>query len=178
MATMGRSIAIRRFLAFGVDWLVIALWAGLLFAAVMIIFSGQPPRPSGPWHSQIIGFTVMTIPVVLYFTFSESSRAQATLGKRVFGLRVSTRDQSRLSVGTSFLRNCIKFAPWELGHIVANQAALSTSGITGWVYLPLAFAFILPVWWGISIFVRGYAPYDAIASTRVVRPSLLFKTSF
>lgn len=168
MATANKSIALRRLLAFGVDWLVIALWAGLLFAAVMIAFSGQPPRPSGPWQSQIIGFVTMTAPVILYFALSESSRAQATPGKRALGLRVVTKSGTRVPVGASILRSCIKFLPWEFGHIVANQAAFSATDLPGGIYLPLALAAILPTWWLASILIRGDAPYDVVAATRVI----------
>ena len=55
MMASKNKIAIRRFLAFGIDWLVIAIWAGTIFGIVMLSFSGQPPGPSGPWRSQAVG---------------------------------------------------------------------------------------------------------------------------
>ena len=168
MKTTGRNIAARRFLAFGVDWLVIAVWGGLLFAVVMILFDGQPPRSDGPWQSQVIGLVFMTVPVVLYFAFSEASRFQATLGKRALGLRVVTEAEDRVSFGKSLLRTGIKFAPWELGHLVANQAVFSATEVANWIYLPMALACLLPVYWILCILLRGHAPYDSLTSTRVV----------
>ena len=166
---LNSGMTARRLLAFCVDWLVIAVWGVVLFAAVMALHAGHLPRPSSPWHSEVIGFLAMTVPVVLYFSLSECSIAQATLGKRALGLRVLAHGGGRVSVGSSFLRNCVKFLPWELGHIVANQAVLSKVSVPGWVYLPMAFSFLLPAWWVASILIRGYAPYDVVASTRVVR---------
>ena len=169
MAASERNIHVRRLLAFGVDWLVIVVWAGVLFGVVMTVFSGHPPRPSGPWQSQAIGFAAMTLPVLLYFSLSESSLWQATLGKRALSLRVVYDGVAQAPFSNSLLRNIIKFTPWEMGHIVANQAVFSTSsGVPGWVYVPMLLAFACPVWWVVSIFTRGHAPYDVIASTRVV----------
>lgn len=37
-----RALSVRRLLAFTVDWLVILLWAGLLFSAVMLATEGLP----------------------------------------------------------------------------------------------------------------------------------------
>lgn len=166
---LNSGMTARRLLAFCVDWLVIAAWGVVLFAAVMASYSGHPPRPSGPWHSEVIGFLAITAPVILYFSLSESSTAQATLGKRALGLHVLAHGGGRVSVGASLLRNCVKFAPWELGHIVANQAFFSTTVVPVWIYLPMALAFLLPVWWVASILFKGYAPYDVVASTHVVR---------
>ena len=169
MAASKRNLAIRRLVAFAVDWLVIAAWAAMLFGVVMFGFSGHPPRPNGPWQMQVIGFAVMTLPVVLYFTLCESSVWQATLGKRALSLRVVYGRVGRTPFSHSLLRNIIKFLPWEMGHIVANQAFFSTSsGVPAWVYVPMLLAFGCPVWWVVSVFTFGYTPYDVIAHTRVV----------
>ena len=162
-------MAIRRLLAFVVDWLVIVVWAGVLFGVVMLVSSGHPPQPSEPWQSQMIGVIVMTIPVLLYFAICESSVWQATLGKRALSLHVVCGGDAKMSFSRSLLRNVIKFIPWEMGHIVANQAFFSSSsGVAVWVYVPMMLAFACPVWWVVSIFTRGYTPYDVIACTRVV----------
>lgn len=169
MAVSKNKVAIRRFLAFGIDWLVMAVWAGIIFGIVMLGFSGQPPRLSGPWHSQAVGFLAMTLPIILYFSLFEASSWQATLGKRIMSLRVVDTDSVHTSFSTILLRNIVKFAPWELGHLVANQAIFSsTSSLPAWVYVPMFFAFALPLWWIISIYYRGSSPYDQITNTRIV----------
>ncbi|HEX7326237.1 MAG TPA: RDD family protein [Rhodanobacteraceae bacterium] len=163
------GITARRLLAFCVDWLVIAVWGAALFAAVVVLHPGHLPRPGSAWHAEAIGFLAMTVPVVLYFSLAECSSAQATLGKRALGLRVLAHGGGRMSARAAFLRNGVKFAPWELGHVVANQAAFSTVGVPAWAYLPMVFSFLLPAWWVASILVKGRAPYDAVASAQVVR---------
>lgn len=110
----------------------------------------------------------MTAPVILYFALSESSRAQATLGRRAPGLRVVMKSGTRVPVSAWILRSCIMFLPWECGHIVANQAAFSATDLPGWIYLPLALAAILPTWWLASVLIRVDAPYDVVASTQVI----------
>ncbi len=162
-----RAVALRRLMAFGVDWLVMLAWAGLLFGLVMIVSSGQPSRPSNPWVSQAIGFLTMTLPVVLYFAISESSSHRASLGKRALGLRVEF-GRTRAVFGTALLRNAIKFIPWEFGHLVANQTALSASAETPlWVYGAMAVSFLIPAWWIGSMLTSGRTPYDRLTSTKV-----------
>ena len=168
-----RELAIRRLLAFFVDWLVIAAWGGALFGAVVLINAGIPSRPSSPWLSQAIGFVAMTLPVLLYFALTESASAQATLGKRALHLHVVRSDGEQLQLSTSLLRSAVKFAPWELGHTVANQAVYAgASGVPDWVYLPMALSLALPAWWAVSMFRGGATPYDALTSTKVVSTTL------
>lgn len=165
-----RSIAIRRVLAFMIDWLVILAWAGTLFGIIMVTTGGNPGRPTNPWIAQAIGFVSMTVPVVLYFAVLESSGYKATLGKKALGLAVIGDAGDLTSLGRSLVRSSIKFLPWEFGHIVANQAAFSgDAGVSLWVYGPMTVAFVLPLWWIVSIFSTGRAPYDRASSTHVVR---------
>lgn len=167
-----RSTGIRRILAFAVDWLVIAAWGGLLFGAVMLFAGGDPPRPSGPWKAQAIGFIAMTVPVTLYFALMESSPRGATLGKRVLDLRVTSAAGERLPVSRTLLRNIIKFIPWEFGHLVAQQAMFSSdAGMPAWVWVPVAISMLGPLWWVVSVLASGRTPYDRLAGTRVIRAS-------
>jgi len=159
-------------IAFAADWFVIAAWGGLLFGIVMLVSNGEPQGFSGPWMSQAVGFLSMTLPVTLYFSVMESSRLGASIGKLLTGLRVRTTHGDRLSFGPSFARTLIKFAPWELGHLVAQQAMFSgESGFAGWVYVPMGLSFLLPVWWVSSILFSGDAPYDRWTGARIVSRS-------
>lgn len=165
-----RTIAIRRVLAFMVDWLIIIAWGGVLFGIVMVATGEDPGRPANPWIAQAIGFISMTVPVVLYFAVLESSSRKATIGKKALGLAVVGVTGDLTSLGRSLVRSSIKFLPWEFGHIVANQAAFSgDAGVAHWVYGPMIVAFVLPLWWIVSIFSSGRAPYDRASSTHVVR---------
>ena len=165
---MERAIAVRRVLAVAVDWLVVVLWGGVLFGGVMILTSGNPPRPENPWKAQGIGLLTMTGPVTLYFALCESSALRASLGKRVLGLVVSGETGERLLFGSALLRNAIKFVPWEFGHTVAQQAAFSgEGGFPVWVWGPATVALVGPVWWLIAMIATGRTPYDRWAFARV-----------
>ena len=88
--TEKRVIAVRRLLAFAVDWFVlVVLWGGLVFGAVMIATGGNPPQPASPWAAQGISFLTVTLPFTLYSALCESSPMRASLGKRALGLVVS-----------------------------------------------------------------------------------------
>ena len=170
-----KHIAFRRFLAFGIDWLVMAAWAGLLFGIVMLSFSGQPPKPSGPWRMQAVGFLSMTLPIVFYFSICEASVWQATIGKRILSLRVAGSDENRVAFSRILLRNAVKFAPWELGHLVANQAIFSTaSAMPVWIYVLMVLSLVIPLWWIISIYLHGESPYDRVTGIRI---TLINKTT-
>lgn len=165
-----RAIAVRRLFAFAVDWLVVLLWGGVLFGAVMIATSGHPPRPDNPWMAQAISLLTMTVPVTLYFALCESSAFRASLGKRALGLVVSRDTGERLAFASALRRNAIKFVPWELGHTVAQQAVFSgEGGLPVWVWAPAIVALAGPAWWFVSILATGRAPYDRWAFARVSR---------
>ena len=165
-----RAITVRRLVAFAMDWLVVVLWAGVVFGTVMMATSGNPSRPDNPWTAQAIGFLSMTAPVTLYFAFCESSAMRASLGKRALGLVVIQETGGRLLFGSALLRNAAKFVPWEFGHTVAQQAAFSgEGGFPAWVWGPAAVALVGPAWWLVSMIATGRTPYDRWASARVAR---------
>jgi uncharacterized RDD family membrane protein YckC len=169
MKTEG-AIAVRRLFAFAIDWLVVALWGGALFGAVMLATGGHPQGPANPWTAQAIGFLTMTVPVTLYFALCESSAMRASLGKRMLGLVVSRETGERLSFGSALLRNAVKFLPWEFGHMVAQQAVFSgEAGFPSWLWGPAIIAYGGPVWWLIALMTTGRTPYDRWASARVAR---------
>ena len=124
-----RAVAVRRLLAFAVDWLALVLWGGVIFGAVMIATGGKPPKLESPWIGQVMSFLIMTVPFTLYFAFCESSAMQASLGKRTLGLVVSRETGGRVSFGSALLRNAVKFTPWEFGHTVVWQAVLAPSRV-------------------------------------------------
>jgi hypothetical protein len=71
----------------------------------------------------------------------------ASFGKRALGLVVSQETGGRLSFGSTFLRNAVKFTPWEFGHIVFWQLFFSgEGGFPASVWGPATIAFVGPVW--------------------------------
>lgn len=159
----------RRIGAFSVDWLLIAVWGGVLFAVVTYFAGGAPTKSANPWIGQLVGFVAMTLPVLLYFTLSECSSMQATLGKRVFGLSVVDGLLGRLSFQRCLLRNALKFLPWELGHLGAQQMYFAGSEDPApWVWLPLLASMIIPVLWFLHLLRKGATPYDQWVGAAVV----------
>jgi uncharacterized RDD family membrane protein YckC len=162
------KVGLRRLVAFCVDWLLIALWGSVLFGAVMALTGGRGTSVGDPWTSQAIGLVTMTIPVTLYFALTESSGWQASVGKRILRLRVTSASGERLSPGRSLLRNAVKFIPWELGHTVAQQAAFAGDArVPLWVWLISAVSFGIPLIWVITVLLRNRTPYDVWAGAAV-----------
>ncbi len=148
------------------------MWGGLIFLIVMTATDSKPSRFSGPWIAQAVGFLVATLPFTLYFALCESSHWQASVGKRVAKLRVRNRSGERLTFPRAFIRNAIKFVPWELGHTMAQQAFYSENeSFPIWLWGPALISMIGPLWWIVSIFMTGDAPYDRWTVARVERLS-------
>jgi len=162
MSEISARTGVRRIAAFGVDWVVVALWGAVLFLAVMVSTGARGLNMSNPWIAQGIGLLLMTVPVTLYFALSESSRLQATLGKRLFRLNVSGMTGDRLPLSRSLLRNVVKFLPWECGHTVAHQLFHAGDGdVPFWVWGFSALSFGLPLLWIFTVLLRNRTPYDA-----------------
>ena len=173
MALRTGSLGLRRCVAFALDWCVILLWGGVLFLTVYLWNEGMPERFSGPWVSQGVAFLMMTLPVILYFSLLESRSFGATLGKRAMRLRVGTRQGTSLAFRDSLQRSLIKFTPWELGHLVAQQSYYAgEGGVPAWLYLPMFLSMALPLWWITALFRRNQAPYDVFAGSVVLHEPL------
>lgn len=76
--------------------------------------------------AQLAGFMTVTLPVVLYFTLSESSPKQATWGKSRMRLKVVTCSGYRIGFWRALTRALLKFAPWELAHTLIWEIRFST----------------------------------------------------
>ena len=164
-----KSIPVLRMLAFMLDWLVLAMWGGTVFGIVMISSGGNPPGIGNPWQGQAVSFAVMTLPFILYFALTEASSRRASLGKRIFKLEVVGQSGETLAFGTCLIRNGIKFVPWELGHMVANHAALTESDIPIWIWAPMTLACLGCLWWLTALFFSTETPYNRWGGAQVVR---------
>ncbi len=80
----------RRFLAFVIDCAIVAIPSAFLGSAIPFLGAAMA------WF--------------FYFPVLESSSLQATLGKRVVGIKVSNAQGSRLSLRVAVIRNFIKIA--------------------------------------------------------------------
>ncbi len=173
MMRIGEKSGFLRVVAFAIDWVVIVAWGGILFGLVMWFSNGDLKPFSSPLVAQGVGFLSMTLPVILYFGILESSRFRASIGKLIVGLRVASSQGGSLTFRQSFMRTAIKFAPWELGHLVAQQAMFSANGgVPVWVYLPMILSFALPIWWVGSLLLKEEAPYDVWVGARVEKSNV------
>lgn len=173
----------RRIAALLIDWLLILSWMAVLFGASMVIVVTTGSLPNwlayGTAVAQLIGFAVLVLPVGIYLWATESSAAQATVGKRAMGLRVVTLEGGRPGRGRILVRTVVKLLPWEWAHFWVWQlmAIVLTGGtdVPGWIVAGLTSAYLVPL---VYILVVAFqrdrrGPHDLVAGTRVVRYSAL-----
>ncbi len=98
-----------------VDYLVIVVYLLLILlinlSISFLILDGIPAYSE--LQAQLIATFTSVIPIILLFSYLDYYK-KGSFGKRVAGLKVTfTKDR----FSASFLRNVIKFLPWQLGHI-------------------------------------------------------------
>jgi uncharacterized RDD family membrane protein YckC len=94
--------------------LVDSIILGILWEIINLVFPAPPAPPMDADYDEFIKYInlilspekIVTYAVLAwaYFALQESSSAQATVGKRLLGLRVSKVDGSRLSLGGATIR--------------------------------------------------------------------------
>ncbi|MCC5996811.1 MAG: RDD family protein [Oceanicaulis sp.] len=159
-----RRAFFRRAAAYGVDYLVIALYA-LALAGVMMTLA--PPLGAGKLGAYLLAAGTLTLPVVTIYAIAEA-RFGASPGKMILGLRV-WRGTDRPSLGRSLVRNVIKFAPWEIAHIgiwlTPGQPFVDPPSLTGLILMNTAIAIVIIQ--AILIAALGSGVHDWIAGLRV-----------
>ena len=111
-------MVIKRLKAFLIDYLLIVIYILLLLGVTLLIskiFHFQLGNIN-PAVGELIGFTTLTLPVILYFIFTENSKYSGSVGKRKFKLQVVNNDLTKTNFTRLLIRNSIKFFPWELAH--------------------------------------------------------------
>lgn len=111
------NLIIKRILAFVLDYFVIITYAIILFFLSNLLL--KDIKINSLFYNQLLSFSTLTLPVFLYFYFSEKSYWKATFGKRLLKIKVDTFDTEKPK--NIFLRNFIKFLPWEIAHIGVYQ---------------------------------------------------------
>jgi len=168
-----------RILAFALDYLVISAY--LVFLVALGILLALTPLGPGfralfadPTSAELSAFGLLVLPVLLYFALFESSRAQATWGKRARGLRVATAAGASMSLPRALARNGLKLVPWELTHACLWR-------IPGWPFAPrtpplwvgvgLVLVWVIVAVYAISLVTSrtGQTLYDRLAGARVLR---------
>ena len=161
----------QRVVAWLVDWLCFLVWLALVAAiGIPLYVAGM----TGQWSvvtTNVVSALVTAVPLTVFLAVLESGTRQASVGKRVMGLKVvGVRDGARLSFASALLRNALKVAvPWTIGHAAAIALVGSTTMSPGLVILTAA-AYVLPLVYVVTLFVReGRTPYDRAGGARVVR---------
>ena len=116
-------------LARGFAYLIDCCFAFLLVALTQIVFF-SPLRSvagmTGDWfhagiNTQLHTLATISISVWMYFAVLESSGWQATVGKRITGLKVGDSiSHSKIGLLRAVFRTIGKLLPWELAHIGNN----------------------------------------------------------
>jgi len=155
--------------------LIVAYAFLLLGVALCIIRVGHlNPDQVGSWLAELLGFVFLTLPVILYFSFSECGQWNATWGKRRLGLVVLDIHGRRPGIGQTLLRNSIKFLPWKIAHFFVYrlvQYSTETRSTAGWVMGGLIMSMLLALLYFVLIFAgkRHRSVYEILSGTQVVR---------
>src|SRR5574338_941771 len=134
----------RRTAAFLFDFAV--MWA--LFAFTISAFPRAKPQTR----------YIATIPAAVYLILTESSRGQASFGKRLMGIRVMEAQGRRVSLVRATVRTTLQFAPWLA--LISGRPWLVTLAV-----IPYVAALV-----GILLGRRHRSWYDRLSGTAVIRP--------
>ncbi len=120
---------------------------------------------------QLIGFLILTLPVITYSYLTEKSVWRGTIGKRLQKVIVLT-DQSKIS-RSILLRNILKYLPWEIAHTGVHWIVYYSSNSIEtpiWVWVILILPQIVSVVYFISIVAsKGKGSiYDRISMTSLI----------
>ena len=180
---MSEAIAIiaspwRRVAAWMLDYLVIAAYLVVLTAASLGVLatpaaSALNAALTRPFSAEVVGFLALTMPVVLYFALLESSKWQATLGKRALGIVVASSAGGRLTIWRALMREAVRFLPWELSHAIIWPLALSPmkNSFPAWAGAGFALVYLLVFAYLVTLFFGSQhrTLYDRLAGSWVLR---------
>ncbi len=167
-----RQLLFKRILASIIDYTIVAGYAGILFLCTNIISSKFNLKLSeNPMIGQLIGFLILTLPVITYSYLTEKSVWRGTIGKRLQKVIVLT-DQSKIS-RSILLRNILKYLPWEIAHTGVHWIVYYSSNSIEtpiWVWVILILPQIVSVMYFISIVAsKGKSSiYDRISMTSLI----------
>lgn len=125
----------KRFAAASIDGLIMSSVLLVVFLVGVLMFGGfasfagglgSPDASAGMMVFLVVGIYIFPIIVqALYFTWTQASLSQASLGKRAVGIKVVRTDGQRMSTARSFGR----WAGMFLSYLVSCGVAYLVSGI-------------------------------------------------
>jgi uncharacterized RDD family membrane protein YckC len=116
----------RRSIAYLIDSLLVfvvfvVVAQRFLFVPVRQLVLGSDDWFRSGWNTELYTLLTISLPTWLYFTLSETSSWQGTIGKRLLRLRtLDAMGGERVPLGRAFLRTLLKLAPWEIAHLTNN----------------------------------------------------------
>jgi uncharacterized RDD family membrane protein YckC len=167
----------RRVAAWLLDYLLIAAYL-ILLTAVSLGLRASPVQAgfnsamSRPVAAELLGFLLLTLPVVLYFALFEASRWRSTLGKRALRLAVVDEKRGRLTLRRALLREAVRFLPWELSHALLWRVALSPDrgSISVLVIVGFVVVYALVGLYLLTLFIGSHRTvYDRLAGSLVIQ---------
>lgn len=168
---------LRRVAAWLLDYVLIAAYLVLLTALslglrVSPVQAGLNSAMTQPIAAELLGFSLLTLPVVLYFALSEASRRRSTLGKRALRLAVVDEKGGRLTIRRALWREAVRFLPWELSHALLWRVALSPDrgSISVLVTAGFAVVYALVLLYLLTLFFGSHRTvYDRLAGSIVIQ---------
>ena len=159
--------------AFALDYVVILFYLvgiTLLFFLVNSLFGVSTWLFTDRIRAQLTGFLLLTLPITLYFAISESSRQQATWGKKRVGLMVTDTMESGSASGFTGTHH-LKFIPWELSHTLIWKIYFSPQSESAWINYGFVLVYLII---GLNLLSLGITKthqtlYDLLANTYVIR---------
>jgi uncharacterized RDD family membrane protein YckC len=163
-------LALRRIVAFLIDWLCILGWVAVTAAIGIPLYLAGVTRGLDLVTLNVVATLILVIPVVVAAAVFESRRRGATPGKRVLHLEVRHGSRSP-GFARALSRNVLKIgAPWIIGHAAVFVLATAGDPTPPLGYVLLAAAYVLPIAYLASLFAgSGRTLYDRVAGIRVVR---------
>ena len=168
---------LQRITAFLLDYVIILIYLTAITVLMWLLnslFSTNDLLFADRVRAQFVAFLLLTLPVALYFTISESSNQQATWGKQRVGLKVTDYNGERIGLWKSLARTLLKFIPWELSHTLIWELSFSPQTDDVLIYYGFGFVYLLVGLNVASIFLtkKHQTIYDLLAKTYVVKRAL------
>ncbi len=132
-----------RFKAAVIDYFCIIIYLIMLFVISMGLYfyvNDEVPKYSEA-SLHVVSFFTTFLPVVLYFSIKEGLYPYQSFGKKLMKLHINYKSNPLRS---SFIRNIIKFLPWQIAHIAIIVGAYHAFDLVIVIIL-FGIAFLLPI---------------------------------
>lgn len=162
------SLLVKRPLAYFIDFMIICSACILPQLISFWLFNGVPFKSfTQPYHVYLWVLLTVSLPVWLYFILQEMSIKQSTIGKRIMHVKVTDKDNLRISKEKSFTRTFIKLLPWEISHAALLPIYFSKDPqLNIGLYVANGFILVFIIYF---IVKKGKtAIHDVLPNTRVV----------